>query len=111
MPPFTSRARRRTRRCASTARTTGRTPLDTWLSPGPHALSLRHPDTLDDDQALPVGETGAHVAVALYWLLGAYGQQLGSLDDAIALIGPGTSISTRLGLLDARGPALARALA
>jgi hypothetical protein len=27
------------------------------------------------------------------------------------LVGPGTGISTRLGLLDARGPALARALA
>ena len=50
-------------------------------------------------------------AAALGWLLGAYGQQLGSLDDAIALVGPGTGISTRLGLLDARGPALARALA
>jgi hypothetical protein len=50
-------------------------------------------------------------AAALDWLLGAYGQPLGSLDDAIALVGPGTGISTRLGLLDARGPALAHALA
>jgi hypothetical protein len=50
-------------------------------------------------------------AAALDWLLGAYGQQLGSLDDAVALVGPGTGISTSLGLLDARGPALARALA
>ena len=50
-------------------------------------------------------------AAALDWLLGAYGQQLGSLDDAIALVRPGTGISTSLGLLDARGPALARALA
>jgi hypothetical protein len=50
-------------------------------------------------------------AAALHWLLGAYGQQLGSLDDAIALIGPGTGLSPRLGLLDARGSALARALA
>ena len=50
-------------------------------------------------------------AAALDWLLGAYGQPLGSLDEAIALVGPGTGISTRLGLLDARGPALARALA
>jgi hypothetical protein len=47
----------------------------------------------------------------LDWLLGAYGQQLGSLDDAVALVGPGTGISSRLGLLEARGPALARALA
>jgi hypothetical protein len=50
-------------------------------------------------------------AAALDWLLGAYGQPLASLDDAIALVGPGTGISTRLGLLDARGPALAQALA
>jgi hypothetical protein len=50
-------------------------------------------------------------AAALDWLLGAYGQPLGSLDEAIALLGPGTGISTRLGLLDARGPALAQALA
>ena len=50
-------------------------------------------------------------AAALAWLLGAYGQQLGTLDDAIALVGPGTGISTSLGLLDARGPALGRALA
>jgi len=50
-------------------------------------------------------------AAALDWLLGAYGQPAGSLDDAIALVGPNTNISTTLGLLDARGPALARALA
>ncbi len=50
-------------------------------------------------------------AAALDWLLGAYGQQLGSLDDAIALVGPGSGISTSLGLLDVRGTALARALA
>jgi hypothetical protein len=50
-------------------------------------------------------------ATALAWLLGAYGQPLASLDDAIALVGPSTGISTRLGLLDARGTALARALA
>jgi hypothetical protein len=50
-------------------------------------------------------------AAALDWLLGAYGQPAGSIDDAIGLIGPGTGISTRLGLLDARGPALAQALA
>jgi hypothetical protein len=48
-------------------------------------------------------------AAALAWLLAAYGQPLASLDVAIALVGNG--ISTRLGLLDARGPALARALA
>jgi hypothetical protein len=49
-------------------------------------------------------------AAALDWFLGAYGRTLGSLEDAIALIGPNTVISTRLGLLDVCGPALARAL-
>ena len=50
-------------------------------------------------------------AAALDWLLGAYGQPQGSIDAAIALVGPYTGISTSLGLLDARGPALASALA
>jgi hypothetical protein len=49
-------------------------------------------------------------AAALDWLLGAYGQPPANLDDAIALVGPGTGISTSLGLLDARGTPLARAL-
>ncbi len=42
-------------------------------------------------------------AAALAWLLRAYGQPLDSIDAAIGLIGPGTGISTKLGLLDARG--------
>jgi len=50
-------------------------------------------------------------AAALDWLLGAYGQPLRSLEEAIALLGPGTSISPSLGLLDARGTPLARAVA
>ena len=49
-------------------------------------------------------------AAALDWLLGAYSQPLGSLDAAIALAGPGTGISPSVGLLDARGTPLARAL-
>jgi hypothetical protein len=49
-------------------------------------------------------------AAALDWLLGAYGQPLLAIDDAIALVGPNTGISTTFGLLDARGTALARAL-
>ncbi len=49
-------------------------------------------------------------AAALDWFLGAYGQPVASIDDAIALVGPNTRISTTLGLLDARGPALASAL-
>jgi hypothetical protein len=50
-------------------------------------------------------------AAALDWLLGAYGQALPFVDDAVALISPGSRISTTLGLLDARGTALAQALA
>src|SRR5439155_8430576 len=49
-------------------------------------------------------------AAALDWLLGAYGRSIGSIDDAIALIGPGTGISTKLGLLDERGTALSNAV-
>jgi hypothetical protein len=47
-------------------------------------------------------------AAAPDWLLGAYGHTLGSLDAAIAVIGPGSGISTTLGLTDARGPAWRR---
>jgi hypothetical protein len=50
-------------------------------------------------------------AAALDWFLGAYGQRIGAIDDAIALIGPNTGISATVGLLDARGPGLAAALA
>lgn len=49
-------------------------------------------------------------AAALDWLLGAYGRRLDNLEDAIALIGPNTGISTVLGLNDARGPGLVQAL-
>jgi hypothetical protein len=50
-------------------------------------------------------------AAALDWLLGAYGVHLGGIDDAIALSGPSSGISTAVGLLDSSGAALARALA
>ena len=33
-------------------------------------------------------------AAALDWLLGSYGRALGSIDDAIAVIGPSSGIST-----------------
>ena len=36
----------------------GKTPLDTWLSPGQHSLTLQHPDALDDDQPLQVADSG-----------------------------------------------------
>jgi hypothetical protein len=62
-------------------------------------------------RAGPVGPRAAALAVSPDGPTGAYGQPLGSLDDAIALIGPNTGMSATLGLLDARGPALARALA
>ena len=44
----------------------GRTPLDTWLSPGQHSLTLQHPDALDDDQPLQVADSGASVDIALW---------------------------------------------
>jgi len=50
-------------------------------------------------------------AAALDWLLSAYGQPVAILDVTIALVGPGSGISSRLGLLDARGTPLARGLA
>jgi hypothetical protein len=44
----------------------GQTPLDVFLSPGQHSLSLEHPDVLRDDRPLHVAETGAVVNVALW---------------------------------------------
>ncbi len=44
-------------------------------------------------------------AAALDWLLGAYGVRLGGIDQAIALIGPNTGISTTLGLAGRHRPA------
>ncbi|HEY8742397.1 MAG TPA: PEGA domain-containing protein, partial [Chloroflexota bacterium] len=44
----------------------GRTPLDTWLSPGQHSLTLQHPDALDDDQPLQVADSGASLDIALW---------------------------------------------
>ena len=49
-------------------------------------------------------------AAALDWLLGAYGVHLGGIDDAITLIGPGSGISTAVGLQDSSGTALAAAV-
>jgi hypothetical protein len=49
-------------------------------------------------------------AAALDWLLRAYGVHLGSIDQAIALIGPNTGISTSVGLVDATGAPLAKAI-
>jgi hypothetical protein len=80
-----------------------------WADRGP--LNQYARSSYRSDQTWATWRDADCSAAALYWLLGAYGQPLGSLDDAVALIGPGTGISTRLGLLDARGPALARALA
>jgi hypothetical protein len=50
-------------------------------------------------------------AASLDWLLQAYGVRLGSIDRAIALIGPNTGISPSIGLMDATGRQLARAIA
>ena len=80
-----------------------------WADRGP--LNQYARSNYRSDQSWATWRNADCSAAALDWLLGAYGQQLGSLDDAIALVGPGTGISPSLGLLDARGPALARALA
>ena len=55
-------------------------------------------------------QAAACSAATLDWLLRAYGVRLGSIDQAIALIGPNTGISPSLGLLDATGRPLAHAL-
>jgi hypothetical protein len=54
------------------------------------------------DETWSVWRSAACSAAALAWLLGAYGQPVAALDDAVSLLGPGTGISPRLGLLDAR---------
>ncbi len=79
-----------------------------WADRGP--LNQYARSNYRSDQSWATWRNADCAAAALDWLLGAYGQQLSSLDDAIALVGPGTGISSSLGLLDARGPALARAL-
>jgi len=79
-----------------------------WADRGPLNQFAR--SNYRSDQSWLAWRNASCSAAALDWLLGAYGQQLGSLDDAIALVGPGTGISPNLGLLDARGTALARAL-
>jgi hypothetical protein len=56
-------------------------------------------------------DAAACSAAALDWLLGAYSVRLSGIDQAIALIGPNTGISTSLGLLDATGRPLAKAIA
>jgi hypothetical protein len=83
--------------------------LPGWANRGP--LNQYDRRNYRSDQSWRTWRDADCSAAALNWLLGAYGQPLGSIDDAITLIGPGTSLSTQLGLLDARGPALARALA
>jgi hypothetical protein len=80
-----------------------------WADRGP--LNQYARSNYRSDQSWTTWRNADCSAAALDWLLAAYGQQLGSLDDAIALVGMGTGISPQLGLLDARGPALARALA
>jgi len=79
-----------------------------WADRGP--LNQYARSNYRSDQSWLTWRAADCSAAALDWLLGAYGQQLGALDDSIALIEPGTGISPSLGLLDARGPALARAL-
>jgi hypothetical protein len=49
-------------------------------------------------------------AASLDWLLTAYGSPPGSIDAALALIGPNTGISSHVGLLDHTGTGLKAAL-
>jgi PEGA domain len=44
----------------------GKTPLDLRLEPGQHTLSLQHPDALDDERTLQVGDGDATVDVELW---------------------------------------------
>ena len=44
----------------------GKTPLDTWLSPGEHALILQHPDALDYERHANVPEAGASLEVGMW---------------------------------------------
>ena len=74
------------------------------------ALNQYDRDNYTSDQSWLTWRAVDCSAAALDWLLGAYGRRLASLDDAIALIGPNTGISTILGLTDARGPGLVQAL-
>jgi hypothetical protein len=90
------------------AGTAARGLISGWADRGP--LNQYARSNYRSDQSWFAWRNADCSAAALAWLLGAYGQQLASLEDAIALLGPGTGISPSLGLLDARGPALARAL-
>ena len=66
----------------------GKTPLETSLTPGQHALKVQHPDALDEDRTFQVGDAGASLVVNLW----------GKHPDVVAIrpVYPGAS------LLDAR---------
>jgi hypothetical protein len=44
----------------------GKTPLDLRLEPGHHTLSVQHPDAVDDQRTLWVGNSGATVDIQLW---------------------------------------------
>jgi hypothetical protein len=44
----------------------GKTPLDLHLEPGQHSLSLQHPEALDDERTLQVGDRGVTLDVELW---------------------------------------------
>ena len=78
-----------------------------WQMPALDQFDRRY---YGSDQTWLTWRNSACSAAALTWLLRAYGVQVPSIDAAIDLIGPYTGIAPSLGLLDARGPALAKAL-
>jgi hypothetical protein len=86
----------------------GRGLIDGWADRPP--LNQYDPRNYHSGQTWLTWRDADCSAAALDWLLGAYGQPPASLDDAIDLLGPNTGISTAVGLMDARGTALARAL-
>ncbi len=47
-------------------RSRGQTPLDTWLTPGQHTLSLDQPDSLAEQQTIDVADSGASVHIDLW---------------------------------------------
>jgi hypothetical protein len=87
----------------------GKSLIDGWADRPP--LNQYDPRNYRSGQTWLTWRDADCSAAALDWLLGAHGQPLASLDDAIDLLGPNTGISTAVGLMDARGTALARALA
>ena len=75
------------------------------------ALNQYAPGNYSSTAAWARWKDAACSAASLTWLLRAYGMPIGTIDQSVGLIGDGTGISAALGLLDASGRPLARAIA